>query len=363
MPENVINSDEVLKRRQRFRELRIRALREIRGDDEVVFGRSGDIREGSREGVKRVVRKIRVRRRGKHGEEVVEDVDLESDGENESEGEDEGEQRRYFRGKKKKKKRKDFWVGESFDIGREFLAAQKSAKDDTAVPDGFFDQPVSDTAAPPKRPTNTSRSTLQSFVNLQQQLENGYGIVPSSIRQSLASPDRNVRNSQTSSMRPLLGVKLKEDEGRDSRVSKGKSAALAPYPAIPGVQPTPASLKKRLKSAIRKTPSLHVRSSSLTTTPDPNGRGQTDVSVNRAKTVHFPVGSPLQASRATCIEGEGPRKGNKEPADPRAVLARQGDDAVGTSSGAVEDAMAPDLAEDDEDEVSPGGVIMRGESS
>jgi hypothetical protein len=51
--------------------------------------------------------------------------------------------------------------------------------------------------------------------------------------------------------------------------------------------------------------------------------------------------------------------GNKPPADPDDVLAREGEEAAGTSAGAQEAALEDDEW-DQEDAVELGGVVMRG---
>jgi hypothetical protein len=54
-------------------------------------------------------------------------------------------------------------------------------------------------------------------------------------------------------------------------------------------------------------------------------------------------------------------QGNKAPAKPGDVLSREGEDAAGTSAGAVEEAMEEADA-DDEEAILPGQVVMKGES-
>ncbi len=377
MPEQVVNSDEAVEKRRRFANMRTAALRRIRRTDEDGLGGQGGFGDqgGRRESLGRVVRKIRVRRRNKHGEDVDEDVDLEDAEDSDSE-EFEGERHRF--GRKKKKKRKHVWIGESFDVGREFLSAPKSAKNDTAAPDGFVDQSVSDTAVQPERPSNPSRSTLETFVtartemsvsattsksslSFQDPVENGYHLnidnTPSPLANpSLAPQDNPVRNSQTSSMQPLIASSPQKGEG--PKFSKGKH--ILPDTVSSSGHPTPSELKKRLKSAIRKSPAGPSRPAASAIHSVSKGGG-IDGNKVRAKTVHFPVGSPRDFSQALSYNNEQPRKGNKAPADPEAVLARGGSDAAGTSAGAADEAIIHDSSEEDEEDVLPGEVIMRGE--
>ncbi len=379
MPENVVNSKELLEKRRRFRTMRKGALRRIRGDDEDLVDQ---VRRGS---VAQAVQKIRIRRRGKHGEDIEEDVDLKSDGEDDSDDDDDEEDGRHrLRRKKKKKKRKDVWVGVSFDIGREFLKASRSASDDTAAPDGFVDQPVSETAVPPQRPSNPSRSTLGTFVTARTEISdiagpsrpaltipitngNGYHLGDDMEPSPLGSPspaltprDPKIRDSQTSSMLPLIGAKKDDQDAHSRQGSKGK-ATIGLHEVSPDAKTNPSSLKKRLKSAIRKSPSEVIRSSTSVTQPISNGNNGLDHDTSRAKTVHFPVGSPEYIAAHENDE-EPLRRGNKAPADPEAVLAREGNDAAGTSAGAAEEAMDNDQDnEEQEEDILPGEVIMRGE--
>lgn len=384
MPEHVANSDEVQEWRRRFKALRNRALRRIRGEDDVGSGGSELFHDdGSPRGVSGTVRKIRVRRRGKNGEDIMEDVDLESDRED-SLDEDVGEERHYLRRatKKKKKKRKDVWVGESFDIGREFFSAPKSTKDDTSAPDGFVDQPISDTAIAPKRPTNSSRSTVETFVtartamsgsagpskstlslDTENSVENGYPLgdePPPSTNgnSSLAPPPLQIRSSQSSSLQPLIGDKFEDGIEGSAKSPKGRRLVQDRATSMS----TPTGLRRRLKSAIRKTPPLPNRAASSSVKSALNGSETPKYLNGRTKTVHFPIAQPHhQLSRATLGDGERPRRGNKNPVDPDAVLAREGDDAAGTSSGAADKAMNHETDDDVVDDVSPGEVIMRGE--
>ena len=372
MPERVANSKEVEERRRRFRDMRKRALRRIRGDEE--DDPFGD--EQSHRGAREVVHKIRVRRRGRHGEEVADDIDLAMNAEDDTTDEDDDDQGRDHLGRKKKKKkkqRKDVWVGESFDIGREFLPAPQSTS--TESPDGFVDQPVSDTAVPYNKPSNTSQSTMESFVTARTRISGNGGPSKSilSLRlphqtasnvtnngqpspasgSSLAPPDHIFRNSQTSSMRPLIGAELRYQGSESSSISKGGTEkpdheASENKTRLPGLQ-------KRLKSAIRKSPK---RQTSSHTYPVVKADGGQNSVKTRAKTVHFP---PRRVSAVQSEDGEAPRKGNKQPASPEAVLAREGGDASGTSAGAAERAMENEDSEEEE-EVLPGEVLMRGKS-
>ena len=348
----IINSKEVEEHRKRFKELRRLALNRIRGNE---LGRGSSSGERNHKG--RAIRKIRVRRRDSYGRLVEEDVDLHDDS-------DSSEETRFLH---KKKKRKDVWVGESFDIGREFLPAPKS-RDDTREPEGVVDQ--LDGGTTPARPKNPTRSTHDTFVTAHTQFtgeastsrlslpaENGYHLESEhsqSTAPSLLVSSPAFRDSQASSTRPLIGGLIGDNDNTSAfrALSRGKikdvenGSSKSTHAA--------AGLKKRLKSAIR-TSGSPVRLASTSPRSISNGTRHRD-SPTKAKTVHFPVGSP----RTTPLVGtryEPPRKGNKAPADPEAVLARAGDDAVGTSAGAAEEAMEDD---DEEEDLMPGEVIMRG---
>ena len=334
MPENVAHSAAREETRRRITELRQGALRRIRGEDVDGIGRSSKIL-----GAVRIAQKVRIRRLGRHGEEVEEDVDIDpfDDG-----GED-----------GKKKKRKDVWVGDSFTIGREFLSlppdgskctepleqqlSRKALLGDTKLPsaslpeDGCVSGPPGSSRQ--ARPSNSARSTLETFVTARTQVSKTAASHSSlSIDHSVLRPEQ-VSRSRTSSTRPLMGDRLDDDARPRSQAGELSRTASG-------------GLKKRLKSAIRRASVTPVRPTSDL------GVCTTQRAV-AAKTVHFPVQVPDLLGSVS----EGPRKGNKQPADPQSVLSREGGEAAGTSAGAAEEAMDTD---EDEEDVLPGDVLMRG---
>ena len=360
MPENIAHSADVQEKQRKIRDMRRKAVSKV-------LGRPGaDVLEGSfgttddRRGVSKVVHRIRVRRRNKHGEEVEEDVEFEEDSEEES--------GRFSKLKgKKKQKRKDVWVGKSFDIGQEFAVPagthQHEGDGPTANGIDHGDASVKSGEEESGRPAPSRATTQETFVtartqvshpndsssmiaNLDQDLD---GSSPplgrddfAAERASTLSLPVHPRNSQGSSIQPLISnephhyTTHETSEGRDM---------VTPVKKPPG-------FKNRFKSAVKQSPGGSTELRSIAS-PEASRRAQTEPR-QRSKSVQFHVNPVTQGGG----DREPPRKGNKQPADPIEVLEREGSAVAGTSAGAVEATV-----EEDEAEVPmAGSVIMRGTS-
>lgn len=372
MPEAMVNSKEAEESQAKMAAMRKRGLRRLSlpgpDDESRVEGTLRDV-EGRR-GILRHVHRLRVRR-SVQGRDVEQDVELESNDSEDEEGEgEEGRHPRLHR-KRKKKKRKDVWVGESFDIGQEFLVSPTAVGDVSTPPN-----PTTSSVAPsehegmiPKRPAPSSRGTTQeSFVTARTELSNpsasrldvhlseGGGAAERARRSSSSSTTPSLPNnvvstvSQTSSLQRLIPAPI--DEEGESTLSDPKSKRHSPTDSQFAGKTGVTKFRARLKSAIRKPSITSVR------TEAPGGPAPAAAAANRVirpKTVQFPVDLEDHEQSAS---GRDTPNGDQEPADPEAVLSREGEDAAGTSHEAAADAQETD---EDEGDVVPGQVIMRGE--
>lgn len=431
MPETVLNSKEAEIKKRRFRQLRKTALRKIKLVDEEGRRRgSRDFPNGFGEGsshhrhhnghgdghsgeVRRMVHRIRLRRRGHSGEVIDEDLDfdleLDSDSDSSSEDEDEGRghpsrsSRKNTKKKKKKKKQKknwtdwkEVWVGESFNIGQEFVSSRSQPSGSSSFgplespspstrleeegtdEDLVVDSPLEYSGSPfasssagvnDKRPSYTSKSTQETFVTARTELSELASTSTVNLPQSqddnadlhqgnhsdtasLVQPV-NLRNSQSSSVRPLWNGPERHSASDDQTTYPDSPISMKSRSRRDGS----ASPMTRLKSAIRKPHTLVDRPSTSPRDEHPF------MPLNKSKSVQFPM-NPVQepgshSPNAPVRTGE--LAGNKEPAAPEAVLAREGTRAAGTSAGAAEEAMheQEEDEEDDEDDILPGDVIMR----
>jgi hypothetical protein len=361
MPENIAHSADVQEKQRKIRDMRRKAVGKI-------LGRPGaDVIEGSfgttddRRGVSKVVHRIRVRRRNKHGEEVEEDVEFEEHSDEES--------GRFSKLKGKKKQgRKDVWVGESFDIGQEFAvpAGRDRHEGDGPTANGIDheDASVKGGDDEPNRPAPSRATTQETFVtartqvshandsssmlaNLDQDLDDSSPPLGrddfAAERASTLSLPVHPRNSQGSSIQPLISNEPhryttdETNEGRDM---------VTPVKKPPG-------FKNRFKSAVKQSPGGSTELRSIAS-PEAGRRALTEPR-HRSKSVQFHVNPVTQGGG----DREPPRKGNKQPADPIEVLEREGDAVAGTSAGAVEATVEEDAAE----VPMAGSVIMRGKSA
>jgi len=358
MPENIAHSADVQEKQRKIRDMRRKAVGKILGrpGDGVIEGSFGTT--DNRKGVSKVVHRIRVRRRNKHGEEVEEDVEFEEDSDEES--------GRFSKLKgKKKQKRKDVWVGESFDIGQEFAvpAGRDRHEGDGPTANGI-DPSVKSGDDEPNRPAPSRATTQETFVTARTQISQ-----PNDSSSMLANLDQDLddsspplgrddfaaerastlslpvhpRNSQGSSIQPLFSNEPhhyttdETSEGRDM---------VTPVKKPPG-------FKNRFKSAVKQSPGGSTELRSIAS-PEAGRRALTEPR-HRSKSVQFHVNPVTQGGG----DREPPRKGNKQPADPSEVLEREGDAVAGTSAGAVEATVEEDAAE----VPMAGSVIMRGKSA
>ncbi|WVR06432.1 hypothetical protein IAU60_003463 [Kwoniella sp. DSM 27419] len=403
IPENVAHSDEVEDRRARLSEIRRMAVHRIlHPAGEAGDGPSGGLAtfaggEDEAGRLRSAARRFKVIRRGARGEDIKEDLDLDYD--------------QGARGKRgrKKSQRKDVWLGESFDIGREFLGtgvdrdSHEDSVDEQGEEEGNAVGESTGSTSNLKRPPVSSRTTQETFVTARTEFSNpaggsrstlslrdaeaeGYELglhtqlepMPSMNRPS-TSFDRDlpshIRVSQSSSLQPLM-VSSVDEMPRDGQLDPASSLSPAPGSDTPRGKLKSARGISRLRSALRpakgnlkSSHSAHgavegdrheAQSSPLAT------RGQ------KPKTVQFPV-NPVQAGTRLPAGAHQPgragvdlrpRRGNKAPVDPMDVLNREGDQAAGTSAGAVEEALDEREAVGDEDDTwvedkRPGEVIMR----
>ncbi|KAK8858607.1 hypothetical protein IAR55_002836 [Kwoniella newhampshirensis] len=392
MPENVVNSKEVEERRRRFRDLRKGAMRRLRGiegdGDEGLADFGGDERVGGIVG--NVVRKIKVRRRGRHGEEVEEEMNLDDDGDEESEYEGQGSHK-----KKKKQMRRDVWVGDSFDIGQEFLASTvQSGESPPPVNRGDTGAQLDQRSSPANgagqaiRPPVSTRTTQETFVTARTRLsagtpgasrsslslntpgENGYTLGANPQPSLDGSPSTSAflahpRHSQSSSTQPLVSSPV-DEEGEGSWDTTTALTKRGRFISGKGRTTSPG-ISNRLKSALRHTSKNDIAVSQSVISAQQgdaksrkNGEGGKHA---KSKTVQFPM-DHVEVMSDENLTGEGQpkesqkRKGNKAPVDPDAVLSREGDEAAGTSAGAAEQAMEEEDGEWEE-EKRPGEVILR----
>jgi hypothetical protein len=383
MPEVVVNSAEIIEKRHALKRLQRQALKRLhKGRTEAEDGRQGlsKLQHG-----KRAVGKVSDRLRGK-GDGG--DLDMGSDSDSsETGGGSDGERwdPLYRDGKKKRKKRKNVWIGESFDIGREFLSPEEEEEenDNRETVDAIRRQReeweeearAESSTATAHRPALSAHTTQETFVTARTRTSSftnaststlhvhqtlpppdGYPIdapypvssiasAPSMLAVSGNSPNRY---STSSSIMPLNG-----DFGGQPAES---SHAAQLRESTAGSNTTSAKIKQRLRSAIRK-PTSPV-SARFDLAVDHNGASAIRPVNTKSKTVQFPL--DLEEHEVGDGEERRPRRGNKKPADPEDVLAREGDEVEGTSAGAVEATMADE--DDDEDGVPlPGDVLMRGE--
>lgn len=356
IPESAANSPEAQEKHERLRAVRTAAVKRISG-----------VHDASRKGTKALgdkrrsmQRSIRIRRTGNSGEVLEHEIPIDVG------SSDDEEQTRGWFGKKGKQRRKDVWVGESFDIGREFKSAPTSVIPDN-IPLREAVSEVNPTAGPsnvitphpPIRPGSSSRQTTQETFVTARTHTSGRSIAESETSmnrlesiddthtlrpaRSIASVPTAHRDSHASSTEPLV-ANAPSMSPTISTKSRGKLRSL--YPDLSSSKSTP-NLRNRLKSAIRR----------------PSGADQSFSEVGRdttvrgkSKTVQFPVELEHHIE-----ETAKPTPGNKAPADPGDVLSREGEDAAGTSAGAAEEAMGEE--EEEEDPIMPGEVIMRGMSN
>lgn len=359
IPESAANSAEALEKHQRLKTVRSAAIKRISEVQGV--GRRGTRAIGDKR--RSIERSIKIKRTGKSGEEFEQEIRIEGS----SDEEDQIEVGWFGMGKKGKQRRKDVWVGESFDIGREFRSAPPSPQNEREAVREVGESETNAIAGPsrPTRPVSSSRqTTADTFVTARTHVSSAKSIAESEVSMTALvggskQPEPNTarsvasaptilpnRNSQSSSMEPLMTPANPASPTLSSK-SKGKLRSL--YPDLSNSKSVP-NLRNRLKSAIRRPSGADQSFSEIGRAPTVRGK---------SKTVQFPVDLEHHIQETAL-----PTKGNKAPADPGEVLSREGEDAAGTSAGAVEEAMEDvEEEEEEEDPILPGEVIMRGEST
>jgi hypothetical protein len=355
MPEAVVNSEATEDEYKRLREMRMRALNMIPGHWEQESEAVSQRMESGKRAVVRQVRRIRVKRIGRKGEEVEQDFELGSDSE-----EEEGNHLLQLR--KKKKRRKDVWVGESFDIGREFRSPPTPVE---AGPSTGRVTPDEAKGSVITRPATSRTTTQESFVTARTALSptttrtepprQGNGDARPRSEASESEGDHpELRHSGASSRQPLIDADPIDDAPSVSESRAGKGKGRASEASLKGESIATPKLASRLKSALRKASVSSIK----TDTPDAARKAERIKPAAKPKTVQFPV--DLEEHTA---DGEPPRKGNKAPAHPKEVLGRTGEEAEGTSHHAAEQAINEDENDEDDEALLPGDVIMRGEQT
>ncbi|WVQ73104.1 hypothetical protein IAR50_002668 [Cryptococcus sp. DSM 104548] len=348
IPDRVTSSAEVEERRRDFLDLRRKAVekwkKEIRDDDSSLYSLADTQSEDGR--LRRAVSKIRIKRRNKHGLEIEEDLDLDETG-------------AQLGGKAKVGK--EVWVGESFDIGREFMSTAADARDLEPEPEVELEGSQASTSTikpkPISRPSNTSRATGETgetFVTARTEFSPSQSTLAIDTQSISHNPDPSIIESPStqlhsphthfspsSSTHPLIDP----SELADSPSSKKEREPVRSVR-------TSTSLPNRLKSALRyPRPGLRgSQSSALFEDGQGQGQGGHREGQHKAKTVQFPADHASVMPSLT-------RDGDGGPARPEDVLEREGAGAEGTSAGAVEDALGDNewLPEDRK----VGEVILR----
>ncbi|WWC88719.1 uncharacterized protein L201_003632 [Kwoniella dendrophila CBS 6074] len=459
IPLKIINSNETIEKRKRIYDLRKRALshlpiiRNLENDDDDGSDNQGNnnnsstsfIDNGVRGGnnnkhqnlIREATKKIKILKKGKKGEDIIEQLDLHFESPNLSENYDSHQKQ------KATDKEKNIWIGDSFDIGREFIGIiideneeVHKQENDTISSIQTFPETAkekdkesmkSKSKSIKTRPTVSTRTTQESFVtartkfststSIYQQGESsrstldldispegddngndlagnlgGYELTP---KPSLGEDDegeeeeeeeetikKGLRNSQSSSIQPLVSDSTYgEDHShlpslRNSAL-QNQSDDIGQLDVIEGTKirnkKSSGSISTRLKSALRKSSKPENELTSTQSAIHPNEQTTTsspkkDLKKGKSKSVQFPI-DPIQdpSSKKSTLKGikedqNESLKGDKSPVHPLKVLERSGDDVIGTSQQAVEEALEEqeEEEEDDWEEVKrPGEIILR----
>ena len=339
------------------------------GDNGQAEGTFGTV--DGRKGVRRVVHRIRVRRRNKHGDEVEEDVELDDGADSDSDGTIGGKMKnKAHMQKKKKTKRKDVWVGGSFDIGQEFYVPLGTEVDDSqGGGTSAGEQPQSDEEEEEEddeavsRPGASRKTTQETFVTARTNINDSSSMIVNleperdqpqtrddlpmhsgSSTLSAPVPGHQNRDSQGSSIQPLISL-LGEHDPENDEDGDERRDLVTPVKKAPG-------LRNRFRSAVKQTPGGSTELNSIAS-PSVARRAQTEPR-QRSKSVQFNA-NPVTHGGG---DREPPRRGNKQAADPIEVLEREGEAVAGTSAGAAEERAE----EEEEEPPTVGQIIMRGES-
>ncbi|WVW84624.1 hypothetical protein I302_106658 [Kwoniella bestiolae CBS 10118] len=386
IPQRTLRSNEVVEKRRRLGELRREAIRHL-----PLIGGSGSTAEGisfidapsdgeERHLIRDAGRKIRIRRRNRHGEEVEEQLELDLD--TPTNGDDGGQG-------KGKGKGKDVWSGESFDIGREFLGTvvneEEEEEDGEPPPTERDTSPISKDSKNkgkerdrPVRPAVSTRTTQDTFVTARTGFTTTSTSEGDASRSTLGLEENEIGGYQITPQ-PSLGDTQPEDPEEEERKKLRNSQSSSIQPLIPSTAITedpstldtstikPSKVKSneglstKLKSALRKPSKIDLKSTQSAQHPsNPSVRVDTQ-NKNKSKSVQFPVDPtrPPSSRLGKLQEENHSLPGDREPVHPLEVLERSGEDAVGTSYQAVQDALEEEGEEDWEEIKRPGEVVLR----
>ena len=304
IPENIEHSAETEAKRKRLSKLRKHALKKLRGDGEDNMGLTSVEERDKR---RRFVTWSRKRRKAGEGDNLTDEESQDSEAEVRDGYKGKGKHKGKGKGKDVQR-RKDVWVGESFDIGREFksgsghstpsagpsdgvhtpLSGEEDHSDATAdgedglsMRDGALDSNGGSSmvnapggVAPPKRPHASRDTTQETFVTARTQFSDpkidarsvkhpnlGKGVDQLGIPNGSVRPGASheslpshlelatKRQSGSSSVQPLMGSIA---SNRQSPGSEVKQLNLASHlDATPSA--STSNLRKKIKSAMRKT--------------------------------------------------------------------------------------------------------------
>lgn len=186
----------------------------------------------------------------------------------------------------------------------------------------------------PTRPQHSGDDASDFHANLGMPAYAGHPGIGHSVEPSPHSSPLMKGSSMGGSTRPLIS-----DDEAEVRVAPG-GKGKAPAGRLFSKSPT-----RNSKASKASRPKAQRLKSALRTSMDKAAAKERE----RHKTVQFPE---EPAHEIPAAPDEVVREGDKKPADPLAVLSREGADAEGTSSGAATSAL-------DEDDFMPGGVVMR----
>ncbi|WRT67825.1 uncharacterized protein IL334_004799 [Kwoniella shivajii] len=414
IPEKIVNSDETIENRKKFHQLRKNAISHLpllgHTHSEDSFSHFGNDNGNGNERddvglIREAAKRIKIRKRGKTDRVMDLDLDLDVGTPEERQGQGRGKIKGGIG------KGKDSWIGESFDIGREFLGSviheHEDADEEIQPPSSSSihqgDNQVVNEAkgkggagggqseSVPSRPAVSTRTTQETFVTARTGFSSsrgegassskstldlndtstsaeGYQLTPQASLNGLSSSPgtitiTNIRDSTSSSTQPLVPPSIKHRSQDSSDTVK----------AIVTQNKSSNGLSTRLKSALRKSSSkpeneLYSTQSAIYATSSNNQLSQQKQKQkqkdkqNKSKSVQFPI-DPIQGpSSMKKVLGDDlndhTTKGDKAPVDPAEVLERSGDEVAGTSHEAVEEALEEE--EEDWEEVrKPGEVILR----
>ncbi|WVO12653.1 hypothetical protein L204_100258 [Cryptococcus depauperatus] len=359
IPGKVYNSPQTEQKRRHVHDLRKRTIARIKEELRDGQWSLSDLAEmESPDGrFRRVTARIRIRRRNKQGEHVEEDLDLDSSSDHELEGQNDT----HFGGEK--------WVGDSFDVGREFMSTVNYKDSQPALSQLNAEEKRTQSVGSKimkereefYRPPISTHTTQETFFTARTEFTNGEssqtasrssstvhetgdGLIHEneSLNASLHGPTAtyngspNTHFSLNSSIRPLI-----EPDGNDDSLvnNKGKETIRSRVASLNSTMP------KKLKSALRYNSRQELRAQ-----PVQIGHKSSEGPPGKPKSVQFPIDNVHVISPV--IQESGNDK--NMPANPVSVLSREGEETQGTSAGATEDAMSSQ-----DDTKGAGDIVLR----